>query len=128
MTRVKKGVNALKSRKNTLRMVKGYRNGRGSKQKQAFEAISHAGTYAFAHRKDKKGDARRMWNVKISYAVKEMGTSYSKLMGGLKKKNILLDRKILSTLATEAPETFKKIVAMAGTEETTKAPKVKVTA
>ena len=128
MTRVKKGVNALKSRKNTLRMVKGYRNGRGSKQKQAFEAISHAGTYAFAHRKDKKGDARRLWNVKISYAVKEMGTSYSKLMGGLKKKNILLDRKILSTLATEAPETFKKIVAMAGTEETTKTPKAKVTA
>ncbi|MHB1316629.1 MAG: 50S ribosomal protein L20 [Minisyncoccota bacterium] len=127
MTRVKKGVNALKSRKNTLRMVKGYRNGRGTKQKQAFEAISHAGTYAFAHRRDKKGDARRAWNVRISYAVKEMGTSYSKLMGGLIKKNILLDRKILSTLAVEAPETFKKIVAMASAEET-KTPKTKVTA
>jgi len=128
MTRVKKGVNALKSRKNTLRMVKGYRNGRGSKQRQAFEAISHAGTYAFAHRRDKKGDARRLWNVKISYAVKEMGTSYSKLMGGLIKKNILLDRKILATLALEAPLTFKKIVDMAGVLETTKDPKVKVTA
>lgn len=126
MTRVKKGVNALKSRKNTLRMVKGYRNGRGTKQKQAFEAISHAGTYAFAHRRDKKGDARRLWNVKISYAVKELGTSYSKVMGGLIKKNILLDRKILSTLALEAPETFKKIVAMAEVEP--KAPKAKVTA
>jgi len=126
MTRVKKGVNALKSRKNTLRMVKGYRNGRGSKQKQAFEAISHAGTYAFAHRKDKKGDARRLWNVKISYAVKEMGTSYSKLMGALKKKNVLLDRKIPATLATEAPETFKKIVAMAEVEP--KSPKTKVAA
>jgi len=128
MTRVKKGVNALKSRKNTLRMVKGYRNGRGSKQRQAFEAISHAGTYAFAHRRDKKGDARRLWNVKISYAVKEMGTSYSKLMGGLIKKNILLDRKILATLALEAPLTFKKIVDMAGVLETTKDPQVKVTA
>lgn len=128
MTRVKKGVNALKSRKNTLRMVKGYRHGRGSKQRQAFEAISHAGTYAFAHRRDKKGDARRLWNVKISYAVKSMGTSYSKLMGGLIKKNILLDRKILATLALEAPLTFKKIVDMAGVEETTKAPKVKVAA
>lgn len=126
MTRVKKGVNALKSRKNTLRMVKGYRNGRGTKQKQAFEAISHAGTYAFAHRRDKKGDARRLWNVKISYAVKELGTSYSKLMGGLKKKNILLDRKILSTLALEAPLTFKKIVEMAEVEP--KSPKVKVAA
>jgi large subunit ribosomal protein L20 len=94
-------------------MVKGYRNGRGSKQRQAFEAISHAGTYAFAHRKDKKGDARANWNVKISYAVKELGTSYSKLMGSLKKHNVLLDRKILATLATESPETFKKIVALA---------------
>jgi large subunit ribosomal protein L20 len=50
-----------------------------------------------------------MWNVKISYALKEMGTSYSKVMGGLKKKGILLDRKILATLATENPETFKKV-------------------
>jgi large subunit ribosomal protein L20 len=86
----------------------------------------HAGASAFAHRKDKKGDARKLWNVKISYASKELGTSYSKLMGGLIKKNILLDRKILSTLALEAPETFKKIVAMAEVEP--KSPKAKVIA
>ena len=110
MTRVKKGVNALKARKNILRKVKGYRHGRSSKERQAMEAIFHAGTYAFAHRRDKKGDARRLWNVKISYAAKEMGTSYSKLMGSLKKKNILLDRKILANLSAENPETFKKIV------------------
>ena len=113
MTRVKKGVNALKSRKNILRKVKGYRNGRGSKERQATEAIFHAGSYAFAHRKDKKGDARKLWNVKISYASKELGTSYSKLMGAFKKKGILLDRKILASLVEENPETFKKIVALA---------------
>jgi large subunit ribosomal protein L20 len=113
MTRVKKGTNALKSRKNILRKVKGYRFGRSTKERQATEAIFHAGTYSFAHRKDKKGDARKLWNVKISYAAKPLGTSYSKLMGGLKKKNIQLDRKILATLAAEAPETFKKIVEMA---------------
>jgi large subunit ribosomal protein L20 len=113
MTRVKKGVNALKSRRNILRRVKGFRNGRSTKERQAQEAIFHAGASAFAHRKDKKGDARNMWNVKISYALKEMGTSYSKVMGGLKKKGILLDRKILATLATENPETFKKVVALA---------------
>lgn len=112
MTRVKKGVNALKSRKNILRKVKGYRFGRSTKERQATEAIFHAGAYSFAHRKDKKGDARKNWNVKISYAVKPLGTSYSKLIGGLKKKNIELDRKILATLALEAPETFKKIVEM----------------
>lgn len=110
MTRVKKGVNALKSRRNILKKVKGYRYGRSTKEKQAMEAIFHAGTYSFAHRKDKKGDARRLWNVKISYSLKEMGLSYSKLIGALKKQNIDLDRKILATLAKDNPNTFKQIV------------------
>lgn len=113
MTRVKKGVNALKSRRNILRRTKGFRHGRSTKERQAQEAILHAGAYAFAHRRDKKSDARNMWNVKISYAVKEMGTSYSKVMGGLKKKGILLDRKILADLVENNPETFKKVVALA---------------
>ncbi len=113
MTRVKGGVNALKSRKNVLKRTKGFRHGRSTKERQAWDALYHAGAYAFAHRRDKKGDARNMWNVKISYAAKELGTSYSKLMGGLKKKGILLDRKILATLATENPEVFKKVVAQA---------------
>src|SRR3989344_7125715 len=112
MTRVKKAVNALKWRRNLLKRTKGFRHGRSKKEREAMEALLHAGAYAFAHRRDKKGDARRNWNVKISYAAKELGISYSKLMGGLKKKGILLDRKILATLALENPETFKKIVAM----------------
>lgn len=112
MTRVKKGVNALKSRKNVLKRTKGFRHGRSTKERQAWDAIYHAGAYSFTHRKDKKGDARNMWNVKISYGAKELGTSYSKLMGGLKKKGVLLDRKILATLVLENPETFKKIVAL----------------
>jgi large subunit ribosomal protein L20 len=113
MTRVKKGVNALKSRKNVLRKVKGYRFGRSTKERMATEAIFHAGTYSFAHRKDKKSDARKLWNVKISYASKDLGTSYSKLMGALKKKGILLDRKILAGLAADNKEVFKAIVDMA---------------
>ncbi|MEQ1499817.1 MAG: 50S ribosomal protein L20 [Parcubacteria group bacterium] len=113
MTRVKKGVNALKARKNILRRTKGFRHGRSTKERQAQEAIFHAGASAFAHRRDKKGDARNMWNVKISYASKELGTSYSKLMGGLKKKGVLIDRKILATLVEQNPETFKKIVDLA---------------
>lgn len=117
MTRVKKGVNALKTRKNVLRRVKGFRYGRSTKQREATEAIMHAGAYAFAHRRDKKGVARRMWNVNISYAVKDAGTSYSKFIGQLKKKNVLVDRKILATLAKESPETFKKMVAFAQAPE-----------
>lgn len=113
MTRVKKAVNALKSRKNVLRRVKGFRHGRGTKERQATEAIFHAGTYAFAHRRDKKSDARKLWNVKISYEAKKLGTSYSKLMGALKKKGILIDRKILATLVEQHPETFKRVLEFA---------------
>ncbi len=110
MTRVKKGVNALKSRKNILRQVKGYRHGRSTKERQANEAIFHAGTYSFAHRRDKKGDFRRLWNVRISYALKALGLSYSKFIPALKNKKIELDRKILADLAENKPEVFNKIV------------------
>lgn len=111
MARVKKGTNALKARKNTLKMVKGYRFGRGTKEKQAFEAIFHAGTYAFAHRRDKKGDFRRLWNVRLNSALRENGTTYSKFIGAMKKANVALNRKVLSELADARPETFKKVIA-----------------
>lgn len=110
MSRVKKGVNALKTRRNILRKVKGYRFGRSTKERQANEAIFHAGTYAFAHRRDKKGDFRRLWNVRMSALLKENGISYSKFIPLLKKAGVALDRKVLSQIANEAPETFKKIL------------------
>lgn len=110
MTRVKKGVNALKNRKNVLRKVKGYRFGRSTKERQANEAIFHAGTYSFAHRKDKKGDFRRLWNVRMAALLKQNGTSYSKFIPMLKKANIALDRKILAGLAENHPEVFKKVL------------------
>ncbi len=110
MTRVKKGVNALKTRRNILKQVKGYRFGRGTKERQAYEAISHAGAYAFAHRRDKKGDMRRLFNVRINAGLGET-LSYSKFIGALKKKGIVLDRKILADLAENNPEVFQKVVA-----------------
>src|SRR6185436_18455071 len=109
-TRVKKGVNALKTRRNTLKMVKGYRFGRSKKERQAQEAIFHAGSYAFAHRRDKKGDFRRLWNVRLSAVLKDAGMSYSRFIDGLKKKEIGLDRKVLSEIAADHPEGFKKII------------------
>ncbi len=111
MSRVKKGVNALKTRRNVLKQVKGYRFGRSKKEKQAYEAISHAGTYAFAHRRDKKGDFRRLWNVRLNSALHSTGLSYSKFMGSLKNKNIAINRKMLSEIAASKPETFKRLVA-----------------
>lgn len=110
MTRVKKGVNALKSRRNILRQVKGYRFGRSTKERQANEAIVHAGTYAFAHRRDKKNDFRKLWAVRLNAGLRPLGHSYSKFIGALKKNNVSLDRKVLATIANDKPETFKRIV------------------
>jgi large subunit ribosomal protein L20 len=73
----------------------------------------HAGANAFAHRRDKKGDFRRLWNVRINAILRENGSTYSKFIGALKKANIIIDRKILSTLAQENPETFLRILAQA---------------
>lgn len=110
MTRVKGGQHALKRRRKTLGMTKGYRFGRSTKERQAKEAIVHAGTYAFAHRRDKKNDVRKLWEVRINALVREHGMSYSKFIGALKKANIALDRKILSDLAQNKPSSFAKIV------------------
>ncbi len=112
MSRVKKGVNALKTRKNILSQVKGYRFRRSKTERAAYEAIYHAGTYAFAHRRDKKGDYRRLWNVRINAALRSINpeNSYSKFIGALKKANISIDRKSLATLASENPKAFEAIV------------------
>jgi len=110
MTRVKRGVTSLKRRRNILKQVKGYNYGRGSKERQANEAIFHAQNYAFAHRRRKKGDFRRLWQTRIGAAVRSHGMSYSKFLGAMGKANIALDRKVLSQMAQENPETFARIV------------------
>lgn len=113
MARSKGGTRTVKRRNNILAMTKGYRFGRSTKKKQAREAIFHAGKYAFAHRRDKKNDYRRLWNVRINAGLDTMNEtlSYSKLIGGLKKANITLNRKMLSALAETAPETFARVIA-----------------
>ena len=111
MSRVKKGVNALKFRSTLLKKVKGYRHARSKKERAAWEAYVHAGKYAFAHRRDKKNDFRMLWNIRINAAVRPYGLSYSRFINVLKKKGIKLDRKILATLAKDEPKTFERVVA-----------------
>jgi len=110
MTRVKKGVHALKRRRSVLKQTKGFRHGRSTKERQAKEALLHAGNYAFAHRKDKKSHNRKLWNIKINAGARELGTTYSRLIDGLNKKKIMLDRKILADLAEHHPTTFAKVL------------------
>jgi large subunit ribosomal protein L20 len=111
MTRVKKGVHALKRRRSVLKQTKGFRHGRKSKERQAKDALLHAGSYAFAHRKDKKSHNRKLWNIKINAGSRIEGMSYSKLIGALKKNKIEIDRKILADLAENNPKTFERILA-----------------
>ncbi|MCK5095949.1 MAG: 50S ribosomal protein L20 [Candidatus Pacebacteria bacterium] len=111
MTRVKRGTISLKRRREVLKKVKGYRHGRSTKERQAIEAIYHAGNHAFAHRKKKKNDFRRLWQVQISAAVKELGFSYSRFIDALNKKDIGINRKMLANLAENNKKTFENIVA-----------------
>lgn len=110
MTRVKRGTTSLKRRRNVLSQVKGYRFGRSKKERQAREAIAHAGSYAFAHRRDKKNVRRQLWQVQLNAALRPLGLSYSKFIGALKSKNVSLDRKILSDIAKNNTTIFEKIV------------------
>ncbi len=110
MSRVKRGTIKNKSRKNTLAQVKGYRFGRSTKKRQATEAIAHAGTYAFAHRKNKKSNFRRLWNIKINAEVRKYELSYSRFIDALHKKGILLNRKVLADMAENQPDSFKRVV------------------
>ncbi len=111
MARVKRGTTKNKRRKNILAQTKGYRFGRKSKERVAKEAIVHAGTHAFRHRRTKKRDYRQLFTLRINAGAREAGFSYSKLMGALKKAGITLDRKSLSTLAKDYPETFTRLTS-----------------
>lgn len=109
MARVKGGKISAKRRRNVLAQVKGYRFGRSKKERMAKEAIFHAGKYAFAHRRDKKNDFRRLWNVRINAGLGE-DISYSRFIGALNKKGVKLNRKMLAALAEKAPESFARVV------------------
>lgn len=101
---------AQKRRRNILADVKGYRFGRSKKKREAREAIFHAQLHAFDHRRDKKGDFRRLWITRINAALKNQGLQYSRFMKQLKDKNIGLDRKVLAILAKDRPEAFNRVV------------------
>jgi len=110
MARVKGGITAQKRRKYILEQTKGYRHARSKKVGAAREAIYHAQLHAFDHRKDKKGDFRRLWISRINAALRPFEMKYSRFIKALSDKEIKLDRKILATLAKDRPDDFKRVV------------------
>src|SRR5210317_2238103 len=113
MARVTRGFKARRRRKKVLKLAKGFRGGRHRLYKTATEAVDRALSYAYRDRRNKKRDFRRLWITRISAAAKLNGTSYSKLMGGLKKADVELDRKVLSNMAILDPEGFSQVVKLA---------------
>lgn len=93
-----------------MKHAKGFKQARKSKFKAAKDALKHAWTYAYRDRKAKKRTFRNLWNLQINALARQNGITYSRLINGLKKKKIGLDRKVLSELANEYPDIFIKIV------------------
>ena len=113
MPRAKGGYKSRRRRNKILKQAKGFRGGRHSNWKAATEAVRHAWQYARVGRKLRKRDFRKLWIIRINAAVRELGLSYSKFIGGLAKLKIGLDRKVLSDMAIADPAAFSKIAEAA---------------
>jgi large subunit ribosomal protein L20 len=114
MPRAKRGFKARRRRNRVLNQTEGYFLGRKNRFRQAVEVLRHAWEYGYISRKLKKRDFRRLWIVRINAAARTAGTTYSRLVGALKKANIAIDRKILSDMAVRDPNGFLAILAAAG--------------
>lgn len=108
--RIKTGTVRRKKHQKVLELAKGYWMKRSKLYSIANQAVLHAGQYAFHGRKLKKRDLRKLWIVRLNAALKEHGVKYSLFINQLKKKNVLLNRKVISELALKDPSAFKKLL------------------
>lgn len=113
MARVKRAVMTRKRRKKVLKLAKGYFGSKSTHFKMAKQAVKKSGNYAFAGRKQKKRDFRRLWITRISAAVAPLGLNYSRFMNGLKKAGVEINRKALSEMAISDPTAFASLVDVA---------------
>ncbi|MDP3953372.1 MAG: 50S ribosomal protein L20 [bacterium] len=122
MPRARKGTTTVRKRRKLLRAAKGFKWNRKSTVRLARQALMKAGVYAYRDRRTRKRDKRSLWQVKINAAARNNGTTYSQFTFALKKKNILLNRKMLADLAENEPETFKRVVEALGAPSSAKSP------
>ena len=113
MPRAKKGFKARRRRNRILKHASGFHSARSRLSAYATEVVMKAWVYSYAHRRRRKRDFRRLWITRINAAARTNGTSYSRLMHGLKTANVGLDRKILSELAVSDPAAFTKVASSA---------------
>ena len=113
MPRVKGGPRERRRHKKVLKQTKGHHGVRNRLYRRASESRLHALSYAYAHRRERKGDMRRLWIQRINAAARLNGTTYSRLMHALKQADIEIDRKVLAEMALHDPEGFSAIVERA---------------
>ena len=113
MPRAKGGPKSRHRRNRIRKHAKGFRGGRSKLWKAVVEAVHRKWRYALFHRRKKKSDFRALWIIRINAAARALGVSYSRLISGLDKANVKLDRKILSDLAISDPNAFRKVVEAA---------------
>jgi large subunit ribosomal protein L20 len=111
--RVKRGVTANARHKKILKAAKGMTHPRRRSFRMAKQGVTKALQYAYRDRRTKKRDLRSLWITRINAAARENGTTYAKLINGMKAKNIALDRKILAELAVNEPAAFAEVVKAA---------------
>jgi len=120
LPRVKGGVVTSHRHKKILRLTKGHRASKHSLFSRANESMLKALSYAYRHRRERKGDMRRIWILRINAAARADGLSYSQFMHGLKEANVEVDRKMLADTAVRDPHAFSQLVAVAKGEKTGK--------
>ena len=113
MARVKTARTTRARHKKVLKMAKGYFGAKSIRYRMAKQAVMKSGMYAYIGRKDKKSNFRKLWITRINAAARMNGTTYSKLMSGLKKANITINRKMLSEIAISDPKAFTELVEKA---------------
>ncbi len=113
MARVKTARITRKKHKKILKRAKGYYGAKHYRFRMAKQAVMKSGMYAYIGRKDKKSNFRKLWIARINAAARENGTTYSKLIAGLKKANIVVNRKMLAELAVNDKKAFTEIVKAA---------------
>ncbi len=119
MTRVKGGITKRRRHKKVMLAARGFRASSHRNYKWAKEALIHAWSHAYRHRRERKGDFRRLWILRIGAASRQSGLTYSRMVHGLKMANVEIDRKMLADIAVSDPPAFQKLVAIAQEHQTT---------
>jgi large subunit ribosomal protein L20 len=113
LPRAKGGVVTHRRHKKVLKLTKGHKATRHSLYRRAHESMLHALRYAYCHRRERKGDMRRLWIIRINAATRAAGLSYSQFINGLKKANVEINRKALAEMAVNDPSSFSKLLTLA---------------